>query len=745
MTETRTQHFTVAHGGVITACTLALALTTVSPLQAADTAASGPEPVQAQWDRVILVDDAPAPVPQAAARETVARIDADGRVWLLPGTTRALETDGPMRARLLTIDPQGLVEPEVDVGQGGTGYHLDPCLGGHACLRGRSALELRRSDGAVTWDRPDLGNSPDQRNWQRMAMPARNGRYAYVRATNAGVLWPTVHRYLALRQTDGASLVDYTLANLATPLGFSGEGALLWQDERRIRSIDGNGEVTELASLPARLNLLKLSALPRDDDALFVLESVRELLAGESVEPLNLLRIDGGAIGWRTRLVGYWRDLTFGSPPLPVNTQVRPGPERSVLVLVNRRVRTDAPFQVIRELRLHRVADSGTLIWERQILPVQGADAVLLGLRGDRVVVSHGLPGGGLQVTGLDVADGRIVAAVKFTCPANLCQAHTASLDDNGLLHVVSGSRGQIAVLRHDHVLDDLPHAAFDPGVANAWASPRTDGQGLTVRVFPRAGGGATILAPWFTFDRAGTDGAASLRWYALQGDVAADDREATLTIVERRGGVFAAAPASPPVVVGQARLRFADCSTGLLDYRFDPDYNGGAEGSVALTPLLPRGAPCTQADGQALPAQAEYDPALTGHWFDPDRPGQGLELARIAPSATGDGLLYGAWFTFDPAPANDEPKDQHWFTVQGQEARTGGGVRTTIVQTLGGRFDSAPAGAPFRVGEADLLPGPDCSTLTLSYRFDDTDAAGNFRSGTGQLRLRRLGACPAS
>jgi hypothetical protein len=398
--------------------------------------------------------------------------------------------------------------------------------------------------------------------------------------------------------------------------------------------------------------------------------------------------------------------------------------------------------------RLVRVGADGQVRWARRFDPAPFVEA-WPSLQGGHLLLAarrpHGLQ---LVLLALDADTGATVALQDPPCPRHGCGAANVRLLADGTIRAVGHGNDDgsaYPVLTRTGLFDPGPGIDLaQAGLAGAWYAPYTGGQGYTLRLFPADGGGTTVFLPWFTFDRAGTDGAASLRWYALQGDVAADDREATLAIVERRGGVFAAAPASPPVVVGQARLRFADCSTGLLDYRFDPDYNGGAEGSVALTPLLPRGAPCTQADGQALPAQAEYDPALTGHWFDPDRSGQGLELARIAPSATGDGLLYGAWFTFDPSPASDEPGDQHWFTLQGQDESTGGGVRTTIVQTLGGRFDSAPAGAPFRVGEADLLPGPDCSTLTLSYRFDDTDAAGNFRSRTGELRLRRLGSCPA-
>jgi hypothetical protein len=379
---------------------------------------------------------------------------------------------------------------------------------------------------------------------------------------------------------------------------------------------------------------------------------------------------------------------------------------------------------------------------------VEASFVAAIGYAGRTALVSRRRDGATiLRVIGPDggLARQEELECAGLPCPYDLAVAVVAGTDLVLAGRREANDRPTAVVTRWRDALQAAPAIAItQPGLAGAWYAPYTSGQGFTLRLFPDGSGGATVFLPWFTFDRSGSDGAVALRWYALQGDVATGATEATLAIVERRGGVFATAPALPPVPVGQARLRFSDCASGLLDYRFDPDHNGGAEGTVALRPLLPRGAPCLQADGQVLPAQAGYDPALSGHWFDPARSGQGLELSRVAPDATSDGLLYGAWFTFDPYPAGDVPTDQHWFTVQGQDTLAGGGVRTTLIQTLGGRFDAEPAGAPFRVGEADLLPGPDCSALTLRYRFDGTPAAGAFASRTGELQLRRLGACPA-
>jgi hypothetical protein len=401
--------------------------------------------------------------------------------------------------------------------------------------------------------------------------------------------------------------------------------------------------------------------------------------------------------------------------------------------------------------QLVQVAADGTVAWRRVwttgveshfVAVAAAAGTGLLSRRRD-----------GATVLRMVDAAGDIVRQDTLDCDGLPCPYALGVAAVDGADLVVVGSREQagrpvLVASRWDGALLPAPAIAIaQAGLAGAWFAPYTAGQGLTLRLFPDGAGGATVFMPWFNYDLGSVDDgdAASLRWYALQGDVAAGATQATLAIVERRGGVFATAAAAAPVQVGQATLRFSGCAGALLAYRFDPDHNDGAEGSVALQPLLPRAAACTDADGQVQPAQADYDDAMSGHWFDPVREGQGIELARIAADASGDGLLYGAWFTFDPSPADDAPQDQHWFTLQGQAPLPGGGVRTTIVQTLGGRFDSVPAGAPFRVGEAELRPGPDCSALTLRYRFDDSDEAGAFRSRGGELQLRRLGACTTS
>lgn len=131
----------------------------------------------------------------------------------------------------------------------------------------------------------------------------------------------------------------------------------------------------------------------------------------------------------------------------------------------------------------------------------------------------------------------------------------------------------------------------------------------------------------------------------------------------------------------------------------------------------------------------------MTGSWYDPATSGQGLEIDRIAPAGNDPGLLFAAWFTFAPEGGGDN--DQRWLTLQGQSPGEGGSVRTTIIQTLGGRFDADPTNNMFAIGQAELVP-QGCDRMTLRYRFDDSVDAGEFRNCSGEIALQRIGACAA-
>lgn len=282
--------------------------------------------------------------------------------------------------------------------------------------------------------------------------------------------------------------------------------------------------------------------------------------------------------------------------------------------------------------------------------------------------------------------------------------------------------------------------------LTGAWYAPYTDGQGFTARYYPES---STLFMPWFTFSREGGDEPNQQRWYTLFGTVEEGATQIELPILQTLGGRFDAPPVVAPIQVGTATLSFYSCSQGVLDYQFDPEHNGGVQGRLTMTRLLRPGEECTQFDGSVVPADADYDSALSGSWYDPETSGQGLEIFRVARDEGDEdtneddepGFLYGAWFTFEPEPEESGPDTQRWFTLSGQTVEDDGEIRTTIAQTIGGSFDDEVANPAARIGQA-FLTSESCDTLKLRYEFDDIEGADEFQALEGEIIFRRLGAC---
>ena len=112
------------------------------------------------------------------------------------------------------------------------------------------------------------------------------------------------------------------------------------------------------------------------------------------------------------------------------------------------------------------------------------------------------------------------------------------------------------------------------------------------------------------------------------------------------------------------------------------------------------------------------------------------------APSDSGAGLLFGAWFTYDTASAPDDSTKQRWFTLQADLASaTDGAVVVPIYETLGGTFDEFAASTTMRVGQGTLT-FDGCSSATFAYQFDATSTAGAYAGLSGTLNLTPLTAC---
>lgn len=114
----------------------------------------------------------------------------------------------------------------------------------------------------------------------------------------------------------------------------------------------------------------------------------------------------------------------------------------------------------------------------------------------------------------------------------------------------------------------------------------------------------------------------------------------------------------------------------------------------------------------------------LTGAWFDPGNPGQGLLVEPIPQ----DQSFFAAWFTFEKSTTKIGADEQRWLTLQG--AYSGAEAELDILSTSGGRFLGADPVESIVVGSASLRFAS-CTEANLSYRFDDGLA--------GEIALARL------
>ena len=282
------------------------------------------------------------------------------------------------------------------------------------------------------------------------------------------------------------------------------------------------------------------------------------------------------------------------------------------------------------------------------------------------------------------------------------------------------------------------------PALDGAWYAKASSGQGFTLDYVADA---KLIFMAWFTFDVPGYNDPDQLEWVTMQAIIAPGDTEADLTLARPAPGMFDGGTVAAHAV-GTARATFTDCSHGRLDYQFDSsDFDGSSAQSIPITRLSPTTSPCQLADGTTAPAQNANAPAngfdarQSGSWYEPATSGQGLELT-VVPAGNGySGLIFGAWFTFDPPPGNDI-QQEHWFTLQGDlSAASNGTIKLPILQTFGSSLMGNPTHNTSKVGTATLsLQG--CDRGTLTYSFDDSDVAHAFAGLTGTIDLVKIGGC---
>ncbi len=116
--------------------------------------------------------------------------------------------------------------------------------------------------------------------------------------------------------------------------------------------------------------------------------------------------------------------------------------------------------------------------------------------------------------------------------------------------------------------------------------------------------------------------------------------------------------------------------------------------------------------------------PALSGAWYNPETPGQGVFLDISQTPA----LLFAGWFSWNAAGERD------WFTAQGSYAEGDDAASMTLSLTTGGRFDD-PAPVVHTAAGQSQLRFFNCESAELEYSFDDGPA--------GVIPLRRLVQAP--
>lgn len=403
-------------------------------------------------------------------------------------------------------------------------------------------------------------------------------------------------------------------------------------------------------------------------------------------------------------------------------------------------------------LRIDRA--TGSIGWRKTIEVANGASSIVLNPGGTKFGFFSFYPHKiGYQV--VDRASGSSNATTFIACGAADCEGvfpGRVGVSADGTLRFVLGfgngydsASSAAQVIGIDSVFaHSVTIPAAQTGVSGAWYAPYESGQGFLIDYIASA---HLIFIPWFTYTQAGGNDPAALAWFTLEGSPASGGTDANFTIYSTEGGIFQSGTVAAHSV-GSAQIQFFDCNHGKLSYQFHQGVNGGAQGSIDIMRLTPSTVPCqlasgaTQPAGNANPPGAGFDAKQGGSWHDPATSGQGVEFAVIPAGNGFPGTLFGAWFTYDPAGAADDPSQQHWFTLQGDlSAASGGSVTVPIYGTIGGSFDNAPTSNTTRVGEA-IVTFAGCTSVTVDYRFDNTDAAHAYRGLSGSMHLAKLGGC---
>lgn len=138
-----------------------------------------------------------------------------------------------------------------------------------------------------------------------------------------------------------------------------------------------------------------------------------------------------------------------------------------------------------------------------------------------------------------------------------------------------------------------------------------------------------------------------------------------------------------------------------------------------------------TVVDELASPPQFAINEGLSGAWFNPATPGQGLSVDVIAQLS----VIFLGWFSYGAGGPTGRPQDEHaWITAQGSFEPGAGAATLDAYLTTGGRFDDPAPATTRRIGQVDVTFS-DCDHGSLRYAFDD--------GRSGEFPLQRIASRP--
>lgn len=575
----------------------------------------------------------------------------------------------------------------------------------------RSLSCLDRSDGSPRLLRADFFRAQDADAFPSLLRDAGDGRvqlFVHVRRRcPSGGTW-CYHLERVDFDSEGGTqwqlLMEATANRRPVAQLLLGGGELLASDEAsdgrdlRLLAINPSGHVRVLEALTLPTGPPRLASRRTDDGGAV-------LLIGSSAGDRSVVR----------RLAGDGRTLQAfeveGSPVAPVPAL---GLDAKA---------SGFAFTLFTEgggLQVSRHDASGKRLWQREVGAAALERVVGLLLESDGAVRLVTQRDQRLLLQRLAAADGQLQASDLLGSARRL---------HGGVAWKANGDA--VLLTEGERVYDQPPRPAAlqrfrlresagctEPLPSGFWFDPGSAGQGL---FFHPAAEGSVLTATWLTFTADGDTDRADLRWFSLFGET--DGSGPTrLEVQSSRGGRFVSAAASDSETVGEVRIERLRCDLLAVDYGFDAGELSDREGRLHLVPAAPPG---TGNEGGGI-------------WFDPQTAGQGLLLQSLDLGHGGQRLV-GAWATFDPEGAADDPSAQHWLTLDGPRAADGS-YRVDILRTIGGSFDGRATANHIKAGEA-ILRFEACDRLQLDYRFEGNGAA-EFAGRQGSLVLQRLDGC---